>query len=38
MKYAVILLLLLPLMLAAEPWKLDSDINFSFTQSAYNSD
>lgn len=38
MKYAVILLMMLPLMLAAEPWKLDSDFNFSFTQSAYNSD
>jgi hypothetical protein len=32
----VIILMLLPLFLSAEPWKLDSDVSFSFTQSAYS--
>jgi len=35
-KRIMLLLLLLPLLLWAEPWKLDSDINLSFTQSNYS--
>lgn len=38
-KYAITLtiVLALPLILSGEPWKLDSDLNFSLTQSTYSS-
>ena len=36
MKWVFVLILILPVLLLAESWKLDSDINVSLTQSTYS--